>query len=528
MVDILKNKTLSDYVFASKYAKYDKTLRRRETYEECVDRYLSTFTTAPQGKHSMPPSIVAEVREALVSRKISGSQRGLQFGGEAILRKNERAYNCSSSFCDRPAFFKEAMYLLLCGCGVGFSVSKEHVNKLPRLCKPAPISYNYVVEDSIEGWADAADALLSCFFNGTALPRFDYSLIRPAGSPISHGGKAPGADGLADALLRVRTLLFKLTDYGATQLRPIDCFDIVMHLSNAVLSGGIRRSACLTAFDLDDEEMLVSKTGDWFTENPQRARANISAIILPHHTQREFNAVFSSTKQFGEPGFLFLASNKYITNPCAEILMCPLLIRDASGKVVQQYTLDMLENQEAYKLKGYSFASGWSMCNLSTINCAAITPGQLIRYARLATILGTYQAALTKFPYLGADTEEIVRREALLGVSLTGVYSNPGFLNNEVLRLAADACVRTNKYHAEELGISPASRITCVKPEGTASLTLGVVSAGLHPYHAEKYIRRVQANKDEPLYKYVEKHCPTACEPSVWGNADLRVISFAC
>lgn len=519
----MRNSTLASYVFLSKYAKAlpatSDEPARRESYAETVDRYLSTFP-------AMPSPIRAEVRDALTQKRISGSQRGLQFGGIAATQKNARLFNCSSSYCDRPRFFSEAMWLLLCGCGVGFSVSKVHVSKLPSIGKPCG-TYTFTVPDTIEGWAEAADRLVSSYFYVGPTPIFDYSMIRPKGSPISHGGVAPGPDGLADSLERCRALLDSCLSRG--RLRPIDCFDLVMHLSNAVLSGGIRRSACLTAFDLDDEDMLRAKTGDWFTSNPQRARANISAIVLPHHTEEQFASLFSATREFGEPGFLFLDSEMYITNPCAEIGMCPTYI-EFNGEPVSHYSLDLLDpaRRADREAEGYTFASGWSFCNLATVNCAAISQGELLRYVRLATILGTYQASLTSFPYLGEVSEKIARRESLLGVSLTGIYSSRDFLNPALLELAADCAVRTNKYHAEELGIAPASRITCVKPEGTASLSLGVVSAGLHPYHAPKYIRRVQATATEPLYQYVERHAPYACEKSVWGNDDLRVISFAC
>lgn len=210
--------------------------------------------------------------------------------------------------------------------------------------------------------------------------------------------------------------------------------------------------------------------------------------------------------------------------------MCPVLI-EYQGEVVQNYTLDLLDPARRLKWEqaGYKFSSGWQMCNLSSVNCAGLdSPGELLRYTRLATVLGTYQASLTSLPYLGDVSERIVRREALLGVSMTGVYSNRAFLSPELLNLAAETAERTNRYHAMELGIAPASRICCIKPEGTASLTLGVVSPGAHPYHAKEYIRRVQATEDEPLYQHVLSEHPSACASSVWGASNLKVISFAC
>ena len=503
----MRERTLAAYVVNSKYGKH--LGNRRENYDEIVDRYLSTF--------DMAESLRAELRAALISKKIYGSMRGMQFGGEAVLRKNARIYNCSSSYCDRPAFFGEALWLLLCGTGVGFSVQSHHVGKLPAL-KERQGSYVHRIDDSIEGWAWAVHSLMNSFFEGSAAPLFDYSAIRPAGSPISHGGKAPGPDGLRDALERVEAHML-----STRKLKPIDCFDIMGHISNAVLSGGIRRAAMMITFDADDEDMLNSKTGDWFTTNPQRARANISAVILPHHDKEVFARVFESTKQFGEPGFLFMRSREYVVNPCSEITMCPVLITE-NGIPLENYTLDILENRE----ERYTYESGWSMCNLSGVNCAAITPDEFTKYVRLATILGTYQASKTDLGYLGEVSEEIVRREALLGVSLTGVYSNRAYLDADLLSKGAETARLVNKFYASELGIREASRICCVKPEGTASLALDVVSSGMHPYHASRYIRRVQATASEDLYQYIERVYPQSCEKSVWGGDNLRVISFAC
>lgn len=512
----MDGKALSDYVFTAKYAKSIDGVP--ETYAETVERYLSTFD-------DLPPSLKEDLRVALTAKKISGSQRGLQFGGAAIRQKNARVFNCSSSYADRPRFFAEAIWLLLCGCGVGFSVQRHHTDKLPSIKEPQG-SFTYVIPDSIEGWSDAVHELMNSYFTGSSKPQFDYSIIRPKGSPLTHGGVAPGPDPLRAALDHVDALLTRCLPQG--RLRPIDVFDTVMHLSNAVLAGGIRRSACLTAFDIDDEDMMTAKTGNWFVDNPQRARANISAVILPHHSYEQYARLFQSTKSFGEPGFLFLPSNQILVNPCAEIAMCPTLIKYPDGSIVPKYSIDMLDKQEMYERGGYTYESGWSMCNLSTVNCAAINPEELPAYARLAAILGTWQASLTSLPYLGEVSEQIIRREALLGVSLTGLYSTRAFFEKKLLEDAAHAAVQANLYYAKHLGINPASRVTCVKPEGTASIALGGVSSGIHPYHAKKYIRRVQATAQEPLYQFVEQVAPDACEKSVWGNADSRVISFAC
>lgn len=312
---------LAQLVFFSKYARYNPELKRRETYEEAIERMLAMHVTfyGDVIKADLP-----FVRQALLERMILPSGRAMQFAGPAILKKHTRIFNCSFSHCDRPRFFAEAMWLLLCGCGTGFSVQRQHVAKLPGLVRPGGEPQTHVVADSIEGWADAADALIRSYLTGFHGPeeswiqppvRFDYSQVRPEGSPLSSSsGKAPGPKPLRDALEAVRGLLDALE---GTRLRPIDCYDIVMHLSGAVLAGGVRRSATICLFSADDEEMMNAKTSDWFTTNPQRSRSNNSAVLLRGHTPREtFDNLIKSTKEMGEPGFLFVDDLEQGTNPC--------------------------------------------------------------------------------------------------------------------------------------------------------------------------------------------------------------------
>lgn len=509
--------SLSEYIFLSKYAKYNNTLQRRETYPEAVTRMLNM--------HSARYADLELIQYLLDTKTIGGSQRALQFGGSAILEKNERIYNCTVSYADRPAFFSELFFLLLCGCGTGFSVQHHHVSRLPPISAPTE-SVPHVIPDSIEGWADAVHALLLSFFTKTPLPIFDYSKIRPQGAPLRHGGKAPGPEPLSRALSAIQDILY-LVD---KRLRPIEVFDICMHLADAVLSGGVRRSATIAIFSIDDQEMLTSKTEDWFVDNPQRARANISAMITPEHTKEEFLELFESTKQFGEPGFYFAQSTEHLPNPCVEITMAPVLIKK-NGVIVEEYTLDLLDplHRSEKEDRGYTFESGWQCCNLSTINCSNIeNEDDFLTAVSGATVLGTIQASYTDFSYLGSVSKQIVERESLLGVSLTGILSNPSlFCNEYVLRNGADTAKLANRIVAKKLGIAPASRITCVKPEGTTSLLFGT-SAGIHPYHANQYIRRVQANAFEPLYQHVKSQWPSACSPSVWGDDEQRIISFAC
>lgn len=506
------NDNLSDFVFTSKYARLLPSLNRRETYPEAVDRMLTLHDLAEDHE---------KIRRHLLEKRIAASQRALQFGGDAIREKNARIYNCTVSFCDRPAFFSEAFYLLLCGCGVGFSVQRHHVASL--VFNQGDGEYEHIISDSIEGWADAVKALASHYFNQSPRPLFDYSLIRGKSEPLRHGGLAPSYQPLKVALDKI-DMLWSRACYVDASLSSIDAFDATMHLADAVLSGGVRRSATIAIFSIDDKEMLSSKTGNWFIDNPQRGRANISAMCTPSTTKAEYDELFKATQEYGEPGFIFSSSTEHINNPCVEITMCPLLItRD--GQTVEEYTLDLIDpsRRDHHEAQGFKFYSGWQMCNLTTVNAARCeTDHDFLAAVRSATILGTHQARFTHFPYLGSITERIVARESLLGVSITGILSR----DELPLAQASKLAVQTNAEYALRLNIPQASRVTCVKPEGTASLVLGT-SAGIHPYHAPQYIRRVQAQPDEDCYvRYAEAN-PSHCVDSVWGE-NLKVIEFAC
>ena len=455
---------------------------------------------------------IMEAYENLKKKKVLGSQRALQFGGEPIFKHNARLYNCTVSFADRMRFFQECMYLLLCGCGTGFSVQKHHIAKLPKLLKKKESSKKYVIEDSIEGWSDAVGALVSSYFeqdelfqdyNGKII-NFDFSLIRPEGSLIkSTGSKAPGPEPLKKALSEIKKVLDRCLKQSMDFVRPIDAYDVVMHSADAVISGGVRRSATICVFSPDDEEMAKAKTGSWFIENPQRGRSNNSAMLIRGETTKEqFSKLMESVKQFGEPGFVWSDSTELLVNPCVEIGMWPVC--EKTGE------------------------SGWQMCNLSTINCSKVkTEEDLLSAAKSAAVIGTLQAGFCKFPYLGEATERIVAREALIGVSMTGIMENHDIcLHPSKQRKAAETVVETNKKIAKMIGINQAARTTCIKPEGTSSCILGT-SSGIHPHHAKRYIRRVQANKMEPIYNYFKTINPRACEESVWSNNDSDdVVSF--
>ena len=503
---------LQDYTFTTKYARWNKAIGRRESFAEAVDRVMSMHAATYAGKDIAEEMAFATA--AMKERLVLGSQRALQFGGKPITDKNARLYNCTVSYCDRPRFFQEALWLLLCGCGVGFSVQAHHVARLPNVAQPGKNRVTYVIEDSIEGWSDALGVLLSAYFvSDQPFPEFfgkqvtfDFSKIRPMGAALSSGvGKAPGPGPLKRSLEQVRLLIdLRLTSLGQRCALPsIDCYDILMHASDAVLAGGVRRSATICLFSPDDHAMATAKTGDWFFKNPQRGRSNNSALLLRDKTTyADFAALMHSVKEFGEPGFVWADSTEIMYNPCVEIGMYPVDVETGE--------------------------SGWAFCNLCELNLkACTTPEIFARACKAAAILGTLQAGYTSFDYLGATSERIVRREALLGCSMTGMMDNPAIAFDPVLQTKmAKLILDVNAQVARKIGLNPAARATCVKPAGTTSCILGTAS-GIHAHHAKRYFRRVQANKSEIPYQYFQLHNTRAVENSVWNpNGTDAIITF--
>ena len=492
-------KALQDYTFTAKYARYQSDKKRRETYKESVDRVRQMMHTKYADKDEEVHTMIDWAYDMMLKKRCLGSQRALQFGGDPIFSHNARMYNCTVSYIDRIRFFQECMYMLLCGCGVGFSVQYRHINKLPNLIKEKSGKVKYTIPDNIEGWSDAVGILVSSYFQGeTEFPdyqgkeiSFVFDKIRPKGSRISNGGKAPGPEPLKKALNNIKGVLDNALQRGNGRLKPIEAYDIVMHAADAVISGGVRRSATICLFSPEDQEMATAKTGNWFTDNPQRGRSNNSALLLRDKTTPEqFAELMKPVKEFGEPGFVWADHEDFIVNPCVEIGMYPVDIETG--------------------------LSGWQGCNLSTVNCAKVSsPEDFYDSVRAVTIIGTLQAGFTDFPYLGTTSEKIFRRESLLGVSGTGWFEKPEIcLDPEVQRKAAELAKITNKHVAQKIGIPQAARVTCVKPEGTASCVLGTAS-GIHPHHAKRYIRRVQANKLEAIYNHFKGINSRACEESV-------------
>lgn len=520
---------MSDYIITSRYARYLPNLKRRTTWEEQVDMMKDMHLQKYADKN-----INDEIEWAfdLVKKKvILGSQRALQFAGTPILKKNARIYNCSFSYCDRPRFFQEMFWLQLVGAGTGISGQKHHIAKLPEIQKRGHEHITYVIDDSIEGWADSLGVLMSSYFvKDQPFPeyfgkkvKFDFSLIRPKGASLTSGvGKAPGSDGLKYALKQIELLLESIVgnSNGPIKLKPINAYDILMHASDSVLSGGIRRSASIFLFSIDDDEMMKAKTGNWNITNPQRARANNSVLLIRGETShKDFKKIIKYTKEFGEPGFIWADNREYGINPCAEVgLFAYETFEDENGATI-------------YEKNGFPKIgrSGWEFCNLAEINGAKIKSEEDFAIAaKAAALIGTLQAGYTDIAYLGEVTEKIIRKESLLGVSLTGMMDNPDIIFNEdIQKRMAKIVLDENERIAKKIGINVAARACCLKPSGTASLILSSAS-GVHPHHAKRYFRRVQNNKQDPVLKFFKKHNPRSVEESVWSEGKTDEIITFC
>jgi ribonucleoside-triphosphate reductase len=503
-------KLLSDAKFYEGYARFVESEKRYETWSEAVDRVMKMHTSFYADKMSSAlMKYIDEATSAYKSKMVLGAQRALQFGGDQLLKHQMKMYNCTSSYADRPSFFGEVFYILLCGAGAGFSVQKHHIDKLPCIVPRNKSAKTHVVEDSIEGWATALDVLMSSFFEDGKYPEykgrkvyFDLSQIRPRGAKISGGFKAPGPDALRRSLDRIEYILTGLTlQEKNTKLRPIHVYDIVMHTADAVLAGGVRRSATICLFSHDDVEMMNAKTGNWYIDNPQRGRSNNSAVIVRNEINRdEFATLMKSIKEFGEPGFVFVDHRDITTNPCVEIGMWPQI----DGE------------------------SGWQGCNLTEINGSMCDDEEVfLKACRAAAILGTLQAGYTDFKFLSDVSKKIFDKEALLGVSITGWMNNPKTLFDEkILEKGAEIVRQINREVSALIGINPAARTTCVKPSGNASVLL-MTASGIHAEHAPRYIRNIQLNKDTEVAKLIKRINPNMVEESVWstGKTDY-VVSF--
>ena len=483
----LSSKILSEVTVYSKYARYMPELKRRETWDEIVTRNMMMHL-------KRYPSLAEEIGRAyqyVYEKKVLPSMRSLQFGGKPIELNPARQYNCSFLPVDSYHAFSETMFLLLSGCGVGYSVQRQHVKKLPPVMKPTKRKRRHLISDSIEGWAESIKVLLKAYFFNLSDPEFDFSIIRPKGSPLkTAGGKAPGPQPLKDALHNIRKILDNKEPNS--QLTSLESHDILCFLADAVLSGGIRRSAMISLFSFDDQEMINCKYGEWWKNNPQRARANNSAVAIRHKIQEEdFIDLWKMVElsNAGEPGIIFSNNSEYGTNPCGEISLRP-----------------------------YQF------CNLCEINVSDLVDQQDFEdRTKVAAFIGTLQAGYSDFHFLRDIWRETTERDALLGLGLTGIAS--GKVLELDMKSAANIAKKENERVAKIIGINKAARVTTVKPSGTSSLVLGC-SSGIHAWHAPYYIRRMRVLKNESIYLYLKDKIPELIEDDFFNKENQAVISI--
>jgi ribonucleoside-diphosphate reductase alpha chain len=482
----LSNKILSDITVYMKYARYIPEKNRRETWEELVTRNKEMH----QKKYPQLKDEIENVYKFVYDKKVLPSMRSLQFGGKPIEISPNRIYNCAYLPVDDWRAFGEIMFLLLGGTGVGYSVQKHHVEKLPQIHKPnADRERRFLVSDSIEGWADAVKALIKSYFVSGSSLRFDYSDIRPKGARlITSGGKAPGAEPLRICVEKIRAILDSKKD--GDQLSPLEVHDIVCHIADAVLAGGIRRAALISLFSADDDEMVSCKFGAWWELNPQRGRANNSAVLLRSKVSEEFFKTLWKKIELsnaGEPGIYLSNDKDWGTNPCCEIGLRP-----------------------------------FQFCNLCEVNVSDVEDqADLEARVKAATFIGTLQAGYTDFHYLRPVWQRTTEKDALLGVGMTGIGS--GKITKLDVKAAAKAAKEENERIAALLGINKAARITTVKPAGTSSLTLGC-SSGIHAWHNEFYLRRIRVGKNEAIYSYLKQNHPELVEDEYFRPHDTAVI----
>jgi len=486
----LSSQILSDITVFTKYAKYIPDKARREIFTEIINRNEQMMLNKFKDNDQIKKEIKKVYKDFVKTKKILPSMRSLQFGGKPIELSPNRIYNCCFVPVDNYHAFSEAMFLLLGGTGVGYSVQKNHVNKLPEIRKPTK-TRRYLISDSIEGWADAIKVLLQAYMAGKTLPRFDFSDIREKGAPlITSGGKAPGPEPLKDCLHHVQKILDRKKD--GDKLTTLEVHDIMCFIADAVLAGGIRRAALICLFDMDDEDMLTCKFGNWWELNPQRGRANNSAVIVRHKIKKkEFMKLWEKIKASGsgEPGFYFTNNAEWGTNPCCEIALRP-----------------------------------FQFCNLCEVNMGDIKSQEdLNERAKAASFLGTLQASFTDFHYLRDIWKQTTERDALIGISGTGIAS--GEYKKYDLKEASEKVVEENKRVADLIGINHAARTTAVKPAGTSSLVLGT-SSGIHGWHDEYYVRRMRLGKDEAIYRYLAKYHPSLVEDEYFKPQTQAVVSI--
>jgi ribonucleoside-triphosphate reductase (thioredoxin) len=486
----LNNKILSDITVHMKYAKYIPELNRRETWEELVDRNKQMHIR----RYPSLENDIETYYKYVYEKKVLPSMRSLQFGGKPIEISPNRLYNCAFLPIDNIIGFSEVMFLLLSGCGVGYSVQLHNIKKLPEIIKPhSSRTRRFVVGDSIEGWSDSIKVLIKSYLGSkrSSKIKFDFSDIRPKGALlVTSGGKAPGPQPLKECLVNIKGLL-EAKENGE-QLSSVEVHDIICHVADAVLAGGIRRAALISLFSAYDEEMIACKSGDWWEKNPQRGRANNSAVLMRHKITKDFFMDLWKRIELsgaGEPGIYFNNDKEWGTNPCCEIALRP-----------------------------------FQFCNLCEVNVSDVKDqDELNSRVAAASFIGTLQAGYTEFHYLREIWQETTEKDALIGVSMTGIAS--GKVLDLNMTEASDHVKMMNNLVSKTIGIKSAARTTTVKPAGTTSLVLGT-SSGIHAWHNRYYIRRMRVGKNESIYSYLAIHHPELLEDDYFRPHDTAVISI--
>lgn len=506
MIEKDSRPVVGEYVFLSKYSQTHDG--KKETWQEAVNRVMDMHLKRYSGM--VKPEDEAEFSKMFAhayslysEQRVLGAQRALQYGGELMLEKHARFYNCSSTYVDRVRVFEEIMYLLLCGAGTGYSVQHVHTDRLPvpKGFDNSKQAEKFVIPDTIEGWAEAVGKMMTAYYYGGADIEFDYSAIRPKGAYIRGGFKAPGPKPLRQAIEKCHHIITRIK---GRKLRPFELHYLICICANSVVTGGVRRSAMISIFDADDAEMAACKTGNWIATMPELCRSNNSAAILPDTPKEVFDSIYENTKLYGEPGFVFIDSPWFVFNPCGEVGMFPQ-IKDENG----------------------DYHTGWGFCNLAEINGGKVkTVEDFYAACEAASTICTLQAGYTNFRVLEKWSQLIAERDALIGVGITGLCENPAILfDPEVQKRGAQIVVETNKKIARMIGINEAARCTVVKPSGNSSQLLGTLS-GITAGHARHYIRHIQAADTEQAVQEWERVNPDMVEASVWAPDREKVIAF--
>lgn len=506
MIEKDSRPVVGEYVFLSKYSQTHDG--KKETWQEAVNRVMDMHLKRYSGM--VKPEDEAEFSKMFAhayslysEQRVLGAQRALQYGGELMLEKHARFYNCSSTYVNRVRVFEEIMYLLLCGAGTGYSVQHVHTDRLPvpKGFDNSKQAEKFVIPDTIEGWAEAVGKMMTAYYYGGADIEFDYSAIRPKGAYIRGGFKAPGPEPLRQAIEKCHHIITRIK---GRKLRPFELHYLICICANSVVTGGVRRSAMISIFDADDAEMAACKTGNWIATMPELCRSNNSAAILPDTPKEVFDSIYENTKLYGEPGFVFIDSPWFVFNPCGEVGMFPQ-IKDENG----------------------DYHTGWGFCNLAEINGGKVkTVEDFYAACEAASTICTLQAGYTNFRVLEKWSQLIAERDALIGVGITGLCENPAILfDPEVQKRGAQIVVETNKKIARMIGINEAARCTVVKPSGNSSQLLGTLS-GITAGHARHYIRHIQAADTEQAVQEWERVNPDMVEASVWAPDREKVIAF--